>query len=627
MSQNHYNSPNGPNPPASPMDGLDFAHQYLRPMRMRDGKIIPELCPICHGGSHGDRETFALYQDETGRWVYKCQRASCPDGLGTLRHLMDIMGVRTAPRKVREPAFQSLLKSKRLYALPPSSELNPATEAVYAFFAARKISRATVDAFGIGASPSGMIAFPFYENGILTYLKYRRPAKYVKSEGYPKEKAFPKAKPILFHLEKTDPNLELIITEGQIDAMALYEAGITNVASVPSGANNNEWIENDYPKLERYPSILLFGDSDEPGRKAVAEWVRRLGPERCRVVEDYPMRGGDSSIPCKDANEVLYFCGPEKLREMVERAEPASMPGLVDMADVPMFDPVAAHYIPSSIASINREVGGYLPGDLVLWTGKTGEGKTTVVSQEILSAMEAGEKIVWYNAELMPPRVKRSIILQAVGGDYVGVRFDPRRGREVPYVAQDCAERVSEWMRGKIYLCEDNVSELAFDSDYLLKLFGYARRRLGCTVAVVDNVMTALMGAPDNAYLRAQENFAAALKKLATSLAMTVHLVAHPRKTRESLTTDDVAGSASLTRLCDLSIAVSHGKMTVLKDRSEGNQNLSIPFVYYPDTHNVTDLMNDVPLACSWDRRGIQKPELPASSLYPKIVPPTEYPA
>ena len=36
-------------------------------------------------------------------------------------------------------------------------------------------------------------------------------------------------------------------------------------------------------------------------------------------------------------------------------------------------------------------VGGYLPGDLVLWTGKTGEGKTTVVSQEILSAMEAGE--------------------------------------------------------------------------------------------------------------------------------------------------------------------------------------------------------------------------------------------
>lgn len=57
--------------------------------------------------------------------------------------------------------------------------------------------------------------------------------------------------------------------------MALYEAGITNVASVPSGANNNEWIENDYPKLERYPSILLFGDSDEPG--AQGPWPNGCG--------------------------------------------------------------------------------------------------------------------------------------------------------------------------------------------------------------------------------------------------------------------------------------------------------------------------------------------------------------
>lgn len=519
------------------------------------------------------------------------------------------------------PEFKSKT-GVRKYVLPDKSKYAPPTGEIYAYFEARKISRETVDAFEIMSNERGEIVFPFYEDGKLVYVKYRKPSKYIKgvSEG-PKEMQEPNAKPILFGLDMTSYSEELIITEGQIDCMSLYEAGLRNVVSVPSGANNELWIDNNFEKLQRYPSILLFGDGDEPGQQAVERWAGRLDKSRCRIVKDYPSRPDNPDKLAKDANEILYFYGPEKLREMCSEAEGMTMLGLVDISTIPMHNPLASKLIPSSLYRINYEVGGYAPGDLVLWTGKTGEGKTTVVSQEILSAIEAGERVTWYNAEIMPMKAKRGIVLQAAGSEYVGLEYDPRRDRNVPVVSPAVASRIDEWLSGKLFLCTDNVAGLCFDTDYLIELFKYAKRRCGCSVIVVDNMMTALMSAPDDTYNRAQEKFTLALKSLATSLEMTVHLIAHPRKQSGQLTNDDVSGSASITRICDLNISVSHGLVRLLKDRNEGYRNTEIPFIYYPDVKSVTDASTDKPLHCSWDRSGIPRPHPLACTEYSKVYP------
>ena len=119
----------------------------------------------------------------------------------------------------------------------------------------------------------------------------------------------------------------LIITEGQIDCLSLYEAGIRNVVSVPGGCSNLDWIDTCWEWLEKFQSIILFGDNDDPGRKMVREVVRRLDEARCMVVEEYPNR--PDGTPCKDANEILFFHGVEGLKATLDSAQPVPVKGIL----------------------------------------------------------------------------------------------------------------------------------------------------------------------------------------------------------------------------------------------------------------------------------------------------------
>lgn len=606
---------------------VSFADSHLGIYSISGTKITPRYCPICGGGDNRDINTFSIYPDETGRWVYRCLRASCPNSKGVFDNLFRaIEGAPPISSEGNRSTFTSRVAPK-IYALPDASSFKEPTDEIYSYFESRKISRSTVNAFKIMSDKDGNIVFPFFSDDALVYAKYRKPRKHEHNSG-PKEWCDKNTKPILFGLNLTSYSLPLIITEGQIDAMALYEAGIRNVVSVPSGAQNELWIDNNWNELEKYPSIILFGDGDVPGRNAVDSWAHRLDESRCAIVTNYPARPDKPDKICKDANEILFFYGAEKLTEMISGAEEVEMEGLVDIATVPSHNPTKAEMIPSSLYTINYELGGYSPGDLVLWTGRTGEGKSTITSQEVLHAIETGRNVCWYTAELAPVKLKRALLLQAAGSDYTGLEYDSRRERYIPVVSDAVATRINEWLSGKIMLCTDNVSTMSFDSSYLVDLLRYARRRNGCTVAVVDNIMTAVMSADDETYLRAQEKFTLELKRLATSLGMVIHLIAHPRKTRENLTNDDVAGSASITRLADTVISVRHGSFNVLKDRNEGNVNTKGKFIYYPDCKLCEDIRKEGQPYFSWDRTGIQKPATLAKTVYRPINPEMEeYPA
>ena len=99
------------------------------------------------------------------------------------------------------------------------------------------------------------------------------------------------------------------------------------MVSVPSGCSNLDWLDHCWDWLEKFQTIILFGDSDEPGRKMIRDVVRRLDEGRCMVVEDYPER--PDGTPCKDANEILYFHGVEALKETLDGAAPVPVKGII----------------------------------------------------------------------------------------------------------------------------------------------------------------------------------------------------------------------------------------------------------------------------------------------------------
>lgn len=209
--------------------------------------------------------------------------------------------------------------------------------------------------------------------------------------------------------------------------------------------------------------------------------------------------------------------------------------------------------------------------------------------------------------------------LQAAGSDYLTLDWDPLREMNVPTIPHLVQRRIKEWYKGQVFLCESNIGDLEYESDDILRLFDYAISRYNVSVCVVDNLMTAMMSSGSDDYYRAQEKFAAKLKRLAVKRNCVIHLIAHPRKTQGSLENDDVGGSSSITNLADQVIMVARGKLVIKKDRKHGTVNKEVPLVYYSDCRQLRDMAEPKPYAYGWNREGLALPEKPASAVYKPI--------
>jgi twinkle protein len=120
-----------------------------------------------------------------------------------------------------------------------------------------------------------------------------------------------------------------VITEGEMDVLALHEAGVPNSISVPNGAtignNNLDYLDNCIDYFEDKEKILLAIDKDEAGQMLQQELVRRLGAEVCYLVD---------LEDCKDANEFLTKYGKEKLQEKITKARPYPLENVTTFKDI-----------------------------------------------------------------------------------------------------------------------------------------------------------------------------------------------------------------------------------------------------------------------------------------------------
>lgn len=591
---------------------LEFADRNLQPYKIsRNGELIPELCPFCGGGSKEDKYTFALNM-ETG--LYVCKRGTCGER-GNFNKLSKEFG-ETAIKRGAGIRSYSQGKTTKAYDFPDVS-LKPLTEEIISYFEKRLISKDTLEAFKIGADEHGNIVFPFYENGEMIFVKYRKPRKLQKGEM--KEWQCSNTKPILFGMDNVTFSKPLVITEGQIDALSVYEAGYHNVVSVPCGADQLEWIENCWDFLERFRKIIIFGDNDDPGRKMVSSVVKRLDEARCHIVEEYPPIGRDvgnrkEADRCKDANEILYFLGKEAVTDIVETAEAVPIRGVIDLADVVPVDPTTIERIKTGIPDLDKQTGGLRKAGVTIFTGKAGMGKSTVAGLLLLNAIEQGYGVCVYSGEVDKEDFQEVIHLQAAGSDYITYRYDVVDGTNVPLVPFDIQQRIMKWYRGKLFLYDNREIFEESESESILKVFTSMARRYGCKVFLVDNMMTALSDAEEE--IRAQSKFISQLKKFANYYGVHVLVVAHPRKTKagEKLRGDDVGGASAIVNLADTAIAVERPNLSLIKNRRKGT-NVTIACVFCPDSRRIYQANVGDKYNFSWEKTGIKPVEFRADSL------------
>lgn len=507
------------------MNPSELAERYLYPYKIKGDEVIPDYCPFCKGGPKHEKYKFAMNL-ETG--TYNCKRMNECGAKGSFYELCKHFGEKTDKYNDR-PIQRKIYKA-------PKVETQPVQSQVEKYLTNRGFSRKTWEGRGV-CEANGAIALPYYENGQLVLMKYRTPEKPAKHWREPE------GKPVFWGMDSCNCKEPLIITEGEMDALALDECGIKNVVSVPSGSSDLNCIELCWEWLEKFNKVIIWGDNDQAGKDMVKNLIMRLGQWRCALVES----------PYKDANIHLYKEGKESCIKAIKNAKEVPVSGIMRVADIKRVDVTKIPRVFSCIPGINKAFGGYRMGELSVWTGINSAGKSTLLGQEIIEAIDQGFTVFAYSGELSQWMFKDWIHTQMCGTKHLEAKRDEIREKTIGKVANDTAELLEDWYKDQFYLYDSYST----DEGQLMELCEIAARKYGCRVFLLDNLMsTGLAGIKADNMYQAQSEFVRRMAAFAKKFDSHVHVVAHPRKTTGKLTKMDISGSGDITNRADNVISV-----------------------------------------------------------------------
>lgn len=303
--------------------------------------------------------------------------------------------------------------------------------------------------------------------------------------------------------------------------------------------------------IEKFPFLVVVCP-DEQHREVMVQELRPRVTIPVLVAESKAFRG------CKTVGDLRKDFGPKAIERIILDTVELPDYGLLNLADVKQPDIAAMPKVISGIAELDRLIGGFYMGELSVWTGKRGQGKSTLLDQLLLEAIDQGHHVCAYSGELAAWRFKHWALLQAAGREHIVYQADKETGRRMATVPPHIAKRIDEWWN-KRFLLYDLSLGTAHDEDSILHIFEYAHRSYGADVFLVDNIMTARFKTGRDAdYYRAQSNFVGRLVTFAKKFNVHVHLVAHPRKSsggaekvKKAPEADDVGGAGDITNRAD----------------------------------------------------------------------------
>lgn len=546
--------------------------------KVKGDELWFKLCPKCKGGG-GDTETFSV---NLKSGAFKCFRASC----GYSGHFVELC---------RDFGYSLDDGRPRHYRELRQPDEIPIREAAIAYLASRGISRATAERYRITAHKSqpNVLVFPFYdESSKLRFIKYRK-MNWQKGSGS-KEWCEKDTMPILFGMDRCEGFERLVITEGQLDSLSCAEAGIPNAVSVPTGATGFTWLDNCWEWVTKFSEVVVFGDN-EHGKITLLDTIRARLPNSIRVKCVRPV----DYLGEKDANDILRKHGAANVRLAVENAEIPKMRNVKELSNVRSVDINSLEKLKTGINELDRTIGGLVMGQVVLLSGKRGEGKSTFGSQLISSALDQGASTFAYSGELADFHFKRWIDYQLAGLDNL-VESTNEFGELTYTINPEAVEQITEWYRHRAFIYDNEY--LQDDNDELEALTTTIEKviqQYGCKLIFVDNLMTSMefVSEQSNLYLE-QSRFVGKLKKLAMKYQVVVILVAHPRKTQNELGNDDISGSSDITNKVDVVLSYSRApagsrcssRLSVTKNRLFGKLltgNDSIELMYSEKTKRI----------------------------------------
>jgi twinkle protein len=398
-------------------------------------------------------------------------------------------------------------RSERQYSKPAADvtkPLDPKGKAIEWLSSKRKLDPAVVNRFRIeGSQEHRAIVFPCYSPaGVLVNRSYRtltEPKKVWQDQG---------CAPCLFGWQgipdASYQSKTILLCEGQVDCMTWAQWGIPAL-SVPNGSGMS-WIEYEWENLEAFDTIYLAFDQDPAGAEITEKAVNRLGRHRCLLV----------SLPTKDANAALQGgATAQDAASWIASAKATEIRGLVlaDQLEQRILRDLA--FKPNDCFTLpffkgEDDYSGFYPrpGDVTIWTGDRGEGKTAFLNFLTMSLLAHSVTVFVASLEMKAERLIRKMITSYY--------------RRTP-TPEDVRTFISEC--GQSLLTCDQVG--CISKSALLEMMKYALQRHGVSHFIIDSLMR--ISKLEEDYV-AQTDFMNEILGFAKNSGSHVHLVAHTRK-------------------------------------------------------------------------------------------------
>lgn len=201
-----------------------------------------------------------------------------------------------------------------------------------------------------------------------------------------------------------------------------------------------------------------------------------------------------------------------------------------------------------------RENFQFRPGEVSLWPGQNGHGKSLVLCQVALSLMGQGEKVCIASLEMKPYKT-----LQRMSRMFCGVNpFSPEFQADEGFGAiEELYSQFFGWTDNRLWLYDQTGTA---DTETMLGMTRYCAKELGVTHIVIDNLAKCI---PDEDAYNDQKWFVDELTAIARDYACHIHLAHHlkkPSKEYDVPDKHDTKGSGSITDLVDNVLIVWRNK-------------------------------------------------------------------
>lgn len=272
----------------------------------------------------------------------------------------------------------------------------------------------------------------------------------------------------------------------------------------------------------------------------------------------------------------------QEVKRMLDKVERVDSNRLVNLATVKTNSKINERY-KSNIKSLDKKTNGFQMRQLSVWTGKSGHGKSTFISQMLVEAIDQGYNVCSYSGELKLETFKNWIDLQIAGDENIDLVEDREYSRVKKYIKPEILKKIENWYDGKIYCYDNRLIQDNIENNFVINVIEEAIRNYNCKVFLIDNLMTcSFENSKIQDFYKAQSDFVGKLSYLTKAYDIHIHLVAHPRKTTgNAITQDDISGTSDTFKRADNVFCVERkedntNSIKIMKCRETGVNNYEV---------------------------------------------------